>query len=83
MEIGPKVFILCGRCREKSKKHAARTPVVEGMEEGGSDKKWEGGKVVRKVGIPCGRCREKSKTHAAITPVGEDGNETRDCRAAD
>ncbi len=78
MRIGPKVFILYGRCRERLKKHAARAPVAEGGKEGESEKSWEGGKVVGKVGIPCGRCRKKSKKHAAITPVGEDGNERWD-----
>ncbi len=56
-----KVGIPCGRCRKKSKKHAARTPVGEGGKEGGSEKRGEGGKVVRKVGILCGRCRKKLK----------------------
>ncbi len=58
-----KVGIPCGRCRKKSKKHAARTPVGEGGKEGGSEagrggresgpksrhSVWEGSKKVTKT----------------------------------
>ncbi len=70
-----KVVILYGRCRKKSKKHAARTPVGEGAKEVGIIKIRKVMKKVRKVGIPCGRSRKKSKKHAARAPVGEGGRE--------
>ena len=62
-----------GGVEKSRKKHVARTPVGEGGREGGSEKRGEGGKVVRKVGIPCWRCRKNSKKHAARAPVGEGG----------
>ena len=62
-------------CFSITKKHAARAPVGEGGKDGGSQKRWEGGKVVRKVGIPCGRCRKQTKKHAARTLVGDGGGE--------
>ena len=51
--------------------------VSHGVGAAGSEKRGEGGKVVRKVGIPCGRCRKKSKKHAARAPVGEGGGGDR------
>ncbi len=61
---------------EKVKKHAARTPVGEGGKEGGSEKRGEGGKVVRKVGILCGRCRKKLKKTCSEN-AGTGGREGR------
>ena len=56
-----KLLFCVGSVEKTKKRHAARTPVGEGGKEGGSEKRWEAGKVVPKIGISCERCREKSK----------------------